>query len=43
MAVNLDAAFLFCKHAIPAMEAGGGGSIILIASQLGRVARPVRP
>src|SRR6266511_5561855 len=34
MAVNLDAAFLFCKHAIPAMEAGGGGSIILIASQL---------
>jgi NAD(P)-dependent dehydrogenase (short-subunit alcohol dehydrogenase family) len=43
MAVNLDAAFLFCKHAIPAMEAGGGGSIILIASQLGRVARPGRP
>jgi NAD(P)-dependent dehydrogenase (short-subunit alcohol dehydrogenase family) len=33
MAVNLDAAFLFCKHAIPAMEAGGGGSIILIASR----------
>jgi NAD(P)-dependent dehydrogenase (short-subunit alcohol dehydrogenase family) len=44
MAVNLDGAFLFCKHAIPAMEAGGGGSIIiLIASQLGRVARPGRP
>jgi len=43
MAVNLDAAFLFCKHAIPAMEAGGGGSIILIASQLGRVARSGRP
>ena len=43
MAVNLDAAFLFCKHAIPAMEARGGGSIILIASQLGRVARPGRP
>jgi len=39
MAVNLDGAFLFCKHAIPAMEAGGGGSIILIASQLGRVVR----
>ena len=32
MAVNLDAAFLFCKHAIPAMEARGGGSIILFAS-----------
>jgi NAD(P)-dependent dehydrogenase (short-subunit alcohol dehydrogenase family) len=43
MAVNLDAAFLFCKHAIPAMETRGGGSIILIASQLGRVARAGRP
>jgi NAD(P)-dependent dehydrogenase (short-subunit alcohol dehydrogenase family) len=43
MAVNLDGAFLLCKHAIPAMEAGGGGSIILIASQLGRVARAGRP
>ena len=32
--------FLFSKHAIPAMGAGGGGWIILIASQLGRVARP---
>jgi NAD(P)-dependent dehydrogenase (short-subunit alcohol dehydrogenase family) len=42
MAVNLDSAFLFSKHAIPAMEAAGGGSIILIASQLGRVARPGR-
>jgi NAD(P)-dependent dehydrogenase (short-subunit alcohol dehydrogenase family) len=41
MAVNLDSAFLFSKHAIPAMQ--GGGSIILIASQLGRVARPGRP
>src|SRR5262249_43786126 len=37
MAVNLDGAFLFCKHAIPAMEAGGGGSSILIASQLRRL------
>jgi NAD(P)-dependent dehydrogenase (short-subunit alcohol dehydrogenase family) len=43
MAVNLDSAFLFSKHAIPAMRAGGSGSIILIASQLGRVARPQRP
>jgi len=41
-AVNLDSAFLFAKHAIPAMAAGGGGSIVLIASQLGRVARPGR-
>jgi NAD(P)-dependent dehydrogenase (short-subunit alcohol dehydrogenase family) len=43
MAVNLDAAFLLSKHAIPAMDAGGGGSIVLVASQLGRVARPGRP
>jgi NAD(P)-dependent dehydrogenase (short-subunit alcohol dehydrogenase family) len=43
MAVNLDAAFLLSKHAIPAMAAGGGGSIVLVASQLGRVARPGRP
>ena len=43
MAVNLDAAFLLSKHAIPAMDAGGCGSIILVASQLGSVARPGRP
>jgi NAD(P)-dependent dehydrogenase (short-subunit alcohol dehydrogenase family) len=43
MAVNLDSAFLLCKHAIPAMAADGGGSIILVASQLGSVARPGRP
>lgn len=43
MAVNLDSAFLFSKSAIPAMAAAGGGSIILVASQLGRVARPGRP
>jgi NAD(P)-dependent dehydrogenase (short-subunit alcohol dehydrogenase family) len=43
MAVNLDSAFLFSKHAIPAMAGGGGGSVILVASQLGSVARPQRP
>jgi len=43
MAVNLDAAFLLSKQAIPVMAAGGGGSIVLVASQLGRVARPGRP
>jgi len=43
MAVNLDAAFLLSKYAIPAMAATGGGSIVLVASQLGRVARPGRP
>jgi NAD(P)-dependent dehydrogenase (short-subunit alcohol dehydrogenase family) len=31
MEVNLDSAFLLSKHAIPAMAAGGGGSIILVA------------
>jgi NAD(P)-dependent dehydrogenase (short-subunit alcohol dehydrogenase family) len=41
--VNLTGAFLLCKAAIPAMIARGGGSIILIASQLGRVGSPGRP
>jgi NAD(P)-dependent dehydrogenase (short-subunit alcohol dehydrogenase family) len=40
--VNLTGAFLMCKAAIPVMAARGGGSIILIASQLGRVASPER-
>lgn len=42
MDVNFNSSFLFCKHAIPEMEKDGGGSIILVASQLGRVARPGR-
>ncbi len=41
--VNLTGAFLASKAAIPAMVARGGGSIVLIASQLGRVASPARP
>jgi NAD(P)-dependent dehydrogenase (short-subunit alcohol dehydrogenase family) len=32
MAVNVRGVFLGCKYAIPAMQAGGGGSIINIAS-----------
>ncbi|MGZ9159802.1 MAG: SDR family NAD(P)-dependent oxidoreductase [Candidatus Limnocylindrales bacterium] len=32
MAVNVRGVFLGCKYAIPAMDAGGGGSIINIAS-----------
>jgi NAD(P)-dependent dehydrogenase (short-subunit alcohol dehydrogenase family) len=40
--INLTGAFLMCKAAIPAMAVRGGGSIILIASQLGRVGRPGR-
>jgi NAD(P)-dependent dehydrogenase (short-subunit alcohol dehydrogenase family) len=43
MDVNLNSAFLFSKHAIPAIDTCGGGSIILIASQLGRTAKPGRP
>lgn len=43
MSVNLDSAFLLSKQAIPVMAENGGGSIILVASQLGRVARPGRP
>jgi NAD(P)-dependent dehydrogenase (short-subunit alcohol dehydrogenase family) len=35
--INLTGAFLLSKAALPYMIAGGGGSIILIASQLGRV------
>jgi NAD(P)-dependent dehydrogenase (short-subunit alcohol dehydrogenase family) len=41
--VNLTGAFLVVKAALPSMIARGGGSVILIASQLGRVASPGRP
>jgi NAD(P)-dependent dehydrogenase (short-subunit alcohol dehydrogenase family) len=37
LAVNLTGSFLLCRAALPVMIASGGGSIILIASQLGRV------
>ncbi len=37
LAVNLTGSFLLSRAVLPAMIAGGGGSIILIASQLGRV------
>ena len=37
VAVNLTGSFLLCRAVLPLMIAGGGGSIILIASQLGRV------
>ena len=43
MDVNFNSSFLFSKHAIPEMEKDGSGSFILIAAQLGRVARPGRP
>ena len=37
LAVNLTGSFLLSRAVLPFMIAGGGGSIILIASQLGRV------
>lgn len=36
--VSLTGAFLASKFAVPAMAAGGGGSVVLIASQFARVA-----
>lgn len=42
LAVNLTGAFLMSKHAVPAMERGGGGSIIHMASQHASVGRPGR-
>jgi|SRR5271166_6265198 len=37
VAVNLTGSFLLCRAALPLMIESGGGSVILIASQLGRV------
>jgi NAD(P)-dependent dehydrogenase (short-subunit alcohol dehydrogenase family) len=37
VAVNLTGSFLLCRAALPLIIETGGGSIILIASQLGRV------
>lgn len=39
-AVNSDGVFLGCKHAIPLMRAGGGGSIVNVASVAGKVGAP---
>ena len=38
LAVNLTGAFQMSRHAIPRLRAAGGGSIILVASQMARVA-----
>jgi NAD(P)-dependent dehydrogenase (short-subunit alcohol dehydrogenase family) len=43
LAVNLSGAFLASKAALPALIARGGGCVMFIASQLGRVASPGRP
>jgi NAD(P)-dependent dehydrogenase (short-subunit alcohol dehydrogenase family) len=42
LAVNVTGAFLMSRAVLPTMIATGGGSIIHIASQLGRVAAPAR-
>ena len=42
MDVNLNGAFRYAAAAVPAIRAAGGGSVILIASQLGSVATPGR-
>jgi NAD(P)-dependent dehydrogenase (short-subunit alcohol dehydrogenase family) len=41
--VNLTGAFLVSKAVLPMMIGRGGGSVIFIASQLGRVGTPNRP
>jgi NAD(P)-dependent dehydrogenase (short-subunit alcohol dehydrogenase family) len=41
--VNIGGAFLMSRHAIPRMTETGGGSIIHIASQMGRVGEPREP
>jgi NAD(P)-dependent dehydrogenase (short-subunit alcohol dehydrogenase family) len=38
--VTLTGSFLLCRAAIPPMIASGGGAVILVASQLGRVGSP---
>lgn len=35
--VNLTGAFLLCKYAVPYLRNSGGGTVILTASQMGRV------
>jgi NAD(P)-dependent dehydrogenase (short-subunit alcohol dehydrogenase family) len=42
-AVNVTGAYLMSRAVLPRMIAAGGGSIIHIASQLGRVGAPARP
>jgi NAD(P)-dependent dehydrogenase (short-subunit alcohol dehydrogenase family) len=35
--LNLKSSFLVCRHAVPALRAGGGGAIVTLASVLGLV------
>jgi NAD(P)-dependent dehydrogenase (short-subunit alcohol dehydrogenase family) len=43
MAINLRAAFLLCRAAIPALREAGGGVIVNVASEAGIVAVPRQP
>lgn len=40
--VNLTGAFLTCKFGIPHLRAAGGGSIVIVGSQMARVANPLQ-
>src|SRR5262245_53227420 len=42
LSVNLSAAFLMCKFAVPHLREAGGGTVIFIASQLGQIGVPLR-
>lgn len=42
LAVNLTGSFLICKYGIPYLQEGGGGSIIMVGSQMARVANPLQ-
>src|SRR3954470_12138043 len=42
MAVNLKSVFLCSKHVVPVMKAGGGGSIVNVASTISIVGIPDR-
>lgn len=43
MAVNVTGVFLVCKYGLPKLKAAGGGSVVIVASQLGQVVVPRRP
>lgn len=40
--VNLTGAFLTCRFGIPHLKAAGGGSVIVVGSQMARVANPLQ-